>query len=254
MAVIAFANHKGGSGKTTTCQALGQSLAADHGRSVLLVDIDPQSSLTEACGLKLTGRDRTIADAIGGAKPGSVKLDKIIKELSPGLWILPATLDLAGCELQLAGRLMGRDQALRRALEPAISDYDMVLIDCPPSLGLLTINALIASSHVIIPTRPQIQDLRGLRLFLDTLADIKTINTELQHRVLVTFYRGYKAHTRGLGMLAEGDIPTFSAKIGESVAVAEAPGAGVSITEYAPRNPRSMEYKALADEVLAWVE
>lgn len=250
---IGIANHKGGCGKTATSQALAQTLAADHGKRVLLVDMDPQSSLTEASGLRLSERDRTMADVLGGSKPGKVKINQVIQQLGPSLWIAPATLDMAVCELALAGRMLGRETALKQALLSVDAEYDIVIMDCPPSLGLLTVNALIAATHIIIPTQAKVQDLRGLRLFLETIEQIKVSNPELQERIVVTFYRGYHANKRSLATLKEGDVPIFTALIGESIKVAEGPEYSKSIMEYAPGNPRALEYKQLGQEVITWL-
>ncbi|MBM3187661.1 MAG: ParA family protein [Chloroflexi bacterium] len=250
---IAIANHKGGCGKTATAQALSKTLADDHRQRVLLVDMDPQSSLTEACGVKVLERDKTMADVMGGSKPGKVRISQVIKPLDENLALAPATLDMAVCELGLAGRLLGREAVLRQALQSVEEQYDIVIIDCPPSLGLLTVNALIAATWIIIPTQAKVQDLRGLRLFLETLEQVKVSNPDLQERILVTFYKGFRANKRSLAALQEGGLPVFKTLIGDSIRVAEGPEFSKSILEYAPHNPRSNEYREFGREVLEWL-
>ncbi len=253
---IAVANQKGGCGKTATCHALGNILAREHNRRVLLVDMDPQASLTEACGLDLGDGLPSVAEVIGGAKPSKVKLGRVIvrpPEWPETLEIAPASIELAVCELGLAGRLLGRETVLRQSLDTVDSDYDFVLVDCSPSLGLLVLNALMAVDFVIVPTQAKVQDLRGLRLFLDTLGQVKASNTRLSERVLVTMYRGFNANKRSLCALSDAHLPMFATTIGDSIRVAEGPEYRQTITDYAPGNPRAAEYRALACEVLAWV-
>ena len=251
--VIAIANHKGGCGKTATAQALGNVLSADHARRVLLVDMDPQGSLTEAVGAKIAERDKTMADVLGDSRPGKIRLGAVIRPVGERLWIAPATLDMAVCELGLAGRMLGREMVLRQALQTVEADYDIVLLDCAPSLGLLTINALMAAGWVIVPTQAKVQDLRGLRVFLDTLAQVKVSNPGLKERIVVTFYKGYRAIKRSIAALAAGALPVFQTMIGDSIRVAEGPEFGQSVLEYDPHNPRSVEYRTLAQEVLQWL-
>jgi chromosome partitioning protein len=250
---IAIANHKGGCGKTATAQVLAQTLADDHGQRVLLVDMDPQSSLTEACGVKVMERDKTMADVLGGSRQSKVKINQVIKPVGNNIGLAPATLDMAVCELGLAGRLLGRETILRQALQSVEEQYDIVIIDCPPSLGLLTVNALMAATWIIIPTQAKVQDLRGLRLFLETLEQVKVSSPDLKEKILVTFYKGFNANKRSLAALQEGGLPVFKTLIGDSIRVAEGPEFSKSIIEYDPSNPRSNEYRELGREVMEWL-
>ena len=152
MYTLAIANHKGGVGKTTTAANLGAALA-ERGRSVLLVDMDPQGSLSAALGVEpIPGR--SMADVLGGAQPGAVPLRQIIERVGERLHIAPASLELAVSELGLTSR-MGRESVLKKALRGVSDGYDLALIDCPPSLGLLTINGLTAADAIIAPTLPK---------------------------------------------------------------------------------------------------
>jgi len=154
MRILAIANQKGGTGKTTTALNLGANLAS-QGRRVLLVDLDPQSSLTLAT---LGECDKTLADVLGGAQPGTVTMQAIIQSIAPGLDLAPGDLALSTSEMALAARL-GRENVLKKALA-SVTGYDLVILDCSPSLGLLTVNALTAANAVIAPTLPSALDLR----------------------------------------------------------------------------------------------
>lgn len=255
MNTIAIGNHKGGVGKTATTHALGKSLA-DMGHEVLLIDMDPQASLTEACGIALPDAEgRSLADVLGGSRAGTLKLRQILRPIAEHLALAPASIDMAITELGLASRLVGRDAVLRKALlsDPEIAQaFDFVLIDCPPMLGMLTINALTASDYIIIPTQPQIVDLRGLKLFRETLSQLRNGDGKPQELgVLLTFWAGYNLHKEARAVMQAAGFAVFETTIGRSVRVAEAPEFGQCILDYAPDNPRATEYRQLAQEVLA---
>lgn len=257
MITIAIANHKGGVGKTATTHALGAGLAA-LGRRVLLVDIDPQSSLTAAAGVE-DASGKSLAEVLGGAAPGHLSLSDILLDISDQetavLHLVPADIALSKTELDLFSE-MGRENFLKNALTAVRRRYDVCLIDCPPSLGLLTVNALTAADYVLIPTQPQISDLRGLRLFLDSVAKARAkVNPGLQILgVLLTFYDDRLIHHQDAVNVLQGQkIPLFAAKIGRSVRVAEAPAAGESILTYDPENKQAAAYTQLANEVNQWL-
>ena len=254
MKTVAIANQKGGTGKSATTHALGTVLASEHQRRVLMVDIDPQSSLTEAC----TSKDNSgssLAEVLGGATPGSLTLKKIILELSDNLYLAPADLALAATELGLVSR-MGRENVLKKALASVADTFDVALVDCPPSLSLLTVNALTAADAVLIPTQPQAVDLRGLRLFLSTLDNIRQeLNPELQTLgILPTFFDSRLTHHKeAIGAMERADLPLMRVRIGRSVRVAEAAANGETVVTFDPKNPQAQAYRELAEEINQWL-
>lgn len=255
MQTIAIANQKGGTGKSATTHALGAVLAADYGRRVLMVDIDPQSSLTEAsAGIDAAGA--SLAEVLGGATPGALQLQDIIVELGDNLYLAPADLALAATELGLSSR-MGRENVLKKALAPLRGYVDVVLIDCPPSLSLLTVNALTAADAVLIPTQPQAVDLRGLSLFLQTLDSIRgELNPGLETLgVLPTFYdRRLIHHQEALAAMERAGLPILPVSIGRSVRVAEAAANGETVVTYEPKNPQADAYRALSEVINQWLD
>ena len=250
MITIAIANQKGGVGKTTTAAAMG-AILADHGRRVLLVDMDPQGSLTQ--GLNIApAAGASIADVIGGAARGTHKIQDIIKTISPGLDLAPADIDLAACELGIVSRI-GRETILKQSLQGL--PYDVCIIDCPPALSLLTVNALAAARAVIVPTLPAAADLRGVRLFIDTLESIKALNPALVLLgVLVVQYdarliaHGEALETiKGAGLHILGTIP-------RSVKAQEASAARVPVTVYDPQGKTSEAYLLFMKGITKWLK
>lgn len=256
MQTIAIANHKGGVGKTATTHALGTALGL-LGRRVLLIDIDPQSSLTMATGVT-SAAGESMAEVMGDVSPGTTKLSDILVDVGDEgatVHLAPADIALAPNELGLTQRY-GREAILATALDVVRDYYDVCLIDCPPSLGLLTVNALRAATAVIIATQPQISDLRGLVLFLDTIDQVKQqINPHLKIAgILVTFADGRLIHHQdAISVMNDQNLPLFETTIGRSVRVAEAAAAGESIVTYDPDNPQATNYKRLAKEVDQWL-
>src|SRR3990170_4523799 len=165
MRTIAIANPRAGSGKTATAHTLGMVMA-ERGWRVLLVDLDPQASLTSFCGIESTA-GASLAEVLGGALPGPVAMWDILREVVPGTYLF-----LASTELGLASRI-GREMVVRKVLGTVASNFDMALIDCPSTLSLLTINALTAAEAVLVPSQPDVTHVRGLWLFLATLAQIR---------------------------------------------------------------------------------
>jgi chromosome partitioning protein len=249
MQAIAVANHKGGVGKTTVTRNIAPVLASR--RRVLCVDMDPQGALTRSLGIELGASDLTIADAITWAAPAA----HAIVDISPRLSLLPADRRLAEAELTIAGR-SGREEALRRALATLGDRYDLALIDAPPTLGLLMVNTLIASDGVLIPTRPNTQDLHALRDFLATIDALSaTTRHDVQALGIVANEYDTRAalHADALAAMRGAGLKVLGT-IGRSVRVAEASGAAQSIADYDAGNPRAAEFKRIAKDVDRWLK
>jgi chromosome partitioning protein len=243
--IIAIANQKGGVGKTTTTLTLGAALV-ERGRSVLLIDLDPQSSLTIALGVNAA--NRSMYEVLGSTEPGTKSLREIVHQITPRFFLAPSDIALSRSEAGLMVRL-GREGVLRKILSGVRSDY--VLIDCLPSLGILTINALVASDEVIIPTVSEYLALRGIALFYQTLQEVRTINPALKVRgILPTFYDSRLLHAQEvLEAMRERGLPVFDVYIGRTIRFAEASLAGESILTYARNNPGAQAYRTLAEIV-----
>lgn len=252
MKTIAIANHKGGVGKTATTHALGDALSR-AGRRVLIVDIDPQSSLTNACGVMEPSPN--ITDVLGDSQPGETPLIETIIDVSDhdGVFhLVPSDIELSINESGLFQR-MKREYILRDGLTAVSQNYDVCLIDCPPSLSILTVNALSASDGVIVPTQPQITDIRGLNLFLGTLGTItQNLNPNLiLMGILITFFDGRLIHHMdAIETMKANRYPLFETMIGRSIRVAESPAAGESVITYDPTNKQAQQYNALAHELM----
>jgi chromosome partitioning protein len=250
--VVALCNQKGGVGKTTTAINLGASLA-DYGRRVLLVDFDPQGALGAGLGIHPHTLEHTVHDAMIGGHP----VAEVIRPTAVrGLDLLPANIDLAGAELLLVSEV-GREQALARALRPIRHDYDVILIDCQPSLGLLTVNALTAAQWVIIPVECEYFSLRGVALLQDTIHKIQErTNPDLQLAGVLPTMVDRTVHAREvLARLVEAfDDRAFHTVINRTVKFPETSVAGVPITSYAPTSAAAAAYRQLAREVLARID
>ena len=253
MRVLAIANQKGGVGKTATTHALGVALA-DEGCHVLLVDVDPQASLTAACGIK-DCRGWSLVELMESTTPGIPPVPRVIRPLLRHLSLIPAHSALGATEQNLATRA-GRERVLKRVLTPLSAYYQLCLLDCPPSLGLLTLNALVAANAVLIPTQPQAADLYSLNLFLRAVDRVRaTLNPNLRILgILVTFYDQRLLHHREiLGILEASNVPVLHTKIGRSIRVAEAVAAGESVVSYSEANPQAEAYRQLAKELMPWI-
>jgi chromosome partitioning protein len=249
--VIALCNQKGGVGKTTTTLNLGAALA-EYGRRVLLVDLDPQGALSAGLGVPAHELDRTIYNLM--LERNTSITDVLIPTRIPGLDLLPANIDLSAAEVQLINEV-GREHTLARALRPMLHEYDYVLIDCQPSLGLLTVNALACAHGVIMPVAAEFFSLRGVALLVDTIDKVKDrINPDLQvDGVLVTMFDGRTVHARDVvAMLVQrfGD-DVYDTVISRTVKFPETTVAGEPITTYAPTSPAADAFRTLAREVIA---
>jgi chromosome partitioning protein len=249
--VVSMCNQKGGVGKTTTTINLGASLA-EYGRKVLLVDFDPQGSLSVGLGLNPHEMDVSIYNLL---MQRDVTLDEVVVSTGvEGMDLLPSNIDLSAAEVQLVHEV-AREQTLQRILEPALSQYDVILIDCQPSLGLLTVNALTASDGVIVPLECEYFALRGVALLKTTIDKVRErLNPKLEiYGVLGTMYDGRTLHSREVMerlVQAWGDT-VFHTVIRRTVKFSDATVAGEPITAYASSSAGADSYRQLAKEVLA---
>jgi chromosome partitioning protein len=252
--IYCFANQKGGVAKTTTVVNLAAYLAA-AGRRVLVVDTDPQSNATTSLGINPRELAVSLYDVLVDQRPIQQVLT-VTDQL--GLDLIPATTDLAGAELELA-RQMARERLLARALKPIADQYDYILIDEPPSLGLLTVNGLTAATHgVVIPVQCEYLALEGLSLLLNTIQQVREVLNEGLSiaGVVLTMYDG----RTNLGQQVVQEVRQFFPKevfqtiIPRNVRLSEAPSHGQTILSYAPSSPGALAYQALAKEFLERIE
>ena len=249
--VIAMCNQKGGVGKTTTTINLGASLV-EAGRRVLLLDFDPQGSLSVGLGLNPHEMDFTVYNLL---MERDVTLeDVIVPSGVPGMDLLPSNIDLSAAEVQLVHEV-AREQTLQRVLQPALAEYDVILIDCQPSLGLLTVNALTASDGVIVPLECEYFALRGVALLKTTIDKVRErLNPKLEiDGVLGTMFDGRTLHSREVMerlVQAWGD-KVFHTVIRRTVKFSDSTVAGEPITTYASSSAGADSYRQLAKEVLA---
>jgi len=244
--VIVFANQKGGVAKTTTTLNLGVAFA-EHGLRVLIVDLDPQGNLTMSQGMNPDAIERSMFDVLVHRLPISEVIHK--KEVD----IAVSSIDLAGAELALSA-MIGRERALEKALLEVRDKYDFVLIDTPPSLGLLTINAFVAATGVIVPVQCEYLSLRGLVQLENTLAMVReNLNPDVKvEGILPTMLDSRTLHSReAIEILEEnfGEL-VYKTRIRKTVRYAEAPVKGLSVLKYDPNGSAAEAYRELAKEVL----
>ena len=248
--VVSMCNQKGGVGKTTTTINLGAALA-EYGRKVLLVDFDPQGSLSVGLGLNPHEMDLTIYNLL--MQRDVILDDVVVPSGVPGMDLLPSNIDLSAAEVQLVHEV-AREQTLQRVLAPAMEHYDIILIDCQPSLGLLTVNALTASDGVIVPLECEYFALRGVALLKTTIDKVRErLNPKLEiDGVLGTMFDGRTLHSREVMqrlVQAWGD-KVFHTVIRRTVKFSDATVAGEPITSYASASTGASHYRELAREVL----
>jgi chromosome partitioning protein len=244
---VAVANQKGGVAKTTTVAALASAMA-ERGRKVLAVDLDPQACLTFSLGLDPDELEPTVHDVlVGRADPA----EAVVAVPGDDFDLLPANIDLAGAEAYLLTRT-GREYALRQVLEE-LPDYELILLDCPPSLGVLTINALTAADEVLIPMQCETLSHRGVGQLLSSIEDVRRLtNRRLVVRgLLPTMFDGRTNHAKEVlaDVGSRYGLPVLDPPIRKSIRFAEAPRDGRSILRFAPSHPGAEAYRELARQL-----
>jgi len=249
--IIAMCNQKGGVGKTTTTINLGASLA-EYGRKVLMVDFDPQGALSVGFGIRAHELDVTIYNLL--VERGHDVRDVIQRTNVEGVDIIPANIDLSAAEVQLVGEV-AREQILVRVLRPVLDDYDVILIDCQPSLGLLTVNALTAAHGVIIPLECEFFAMRGVALLVETIEKITDrLNPRLEiDGILATMYDGRTLHSKEVvkSVVDHFGDRVFHTVISRTVKFPDATLAAEPITTYASTHSGAAAYRQLARELIA---
>ncbi|HXA88444.1 MAG TPA: ParA family protein [Mycobacterium sp.] len=248
--VVAMCNQKGGVGKTTSTINLGAALA-EYGRRVLLVDMDPQGALSAGLGVPHYELEQTIHNLL--VEPRVSIDDVLLHSRVPHMDLVPSNIDLSAAEIQLVNEV-GREQTLARALHPVLDRYDYVLIDCQPSLGLLTVNGLACADGVVIPTECEFFSLRGLALLTDTVDKVRDrLNPKLEiSGILLTRYDPRTVNSREvMARVVErfGDL-VFDTVITRTVRFPETTVAGEPITTWAPKSTGAIAYRALAREFI----
>jgi chromosome partitioning protein len=245
---MAVANQKGGVAKTTTVATLGAALT-ELGQRVLLVDLDPQACLTFSVGIDPEDLDTSIYQVL----LGGVKARDVLVKLEDGADLLPATIELATAEARIAQEA-APEQMLRTALRPLRASYDWIIVDCPPTLGLLTVNGLSAASEVLIPLQCETLAHRGVGQLLDTIHDVQRLTNPGLHvlGVLPTLYDGRTTHARAvLETIADTySLDVLQPSIPKSIRFAEAPAIGETVLSTAPASPGAKAYRALAGALL----
>ncbi len=249
---LAVANQKGGVAKTTTVVSIGSAMA-EHGLRTLLVDLDAQACLTFSLGIDPDEVEDGAHELLLGLSPAEKVVHRVSGDAGPGgtgvLDLIPATIELAGAESALLGR-PGREFALRTALEPVIGGYDVVLLDCSPSLGVLTLAALTAADEVLIPMQCEMLSHRGVGQLLDTIADVqRLLNPRLRvSGILPTMFDSRTSHGRAvLGDIADRyQLTVLSPPIPRTVRFTEAPAVGRSILQTAANSPGAKAYREVA--------
>jgi chromosome partitioning protein len=244
--IISLLNHKGGSGKTTAAVNIGAALSLS-GKRVLLVDLDAQANATIALGVRLPDAN------VYGAIRGAYSLKSTVVRITDRLHLVPSVLDLGAAELELVNE-SGREMIVRELLTPIVSDYDFILIDCSPNLGILTLNSLVAASYVLIPMVGEFFAGTGLTRLIDVVGKIqKRLNPSLDIAgVFFSRFDNRKVLSRSVLDQIEKLLPgkVFNSKVRECVALPESQARGLAVMEYAPKSKAAADYAALAKELI----
>lgn len=244
--IIALSSHKGGVGKTTSTINIGAGISnGKKGKRVLLIDLDPQANLTHGLGIKKS--EKTIYGSLKGSYPLSVIT------LTDKLHVIPSTLDLAYAEVELSAEV-GREFILKNLLESLNEVYDFIFIDCPPSIGFLTVNALTASDEVYIPLQTEYYALHGLTRLLEIKEKVKkNLNNKLElGGIIFTQYSSRRTLNNYIVSKVEEKFQekVFKTKIRDTISLAEAPTKGLDIFQYSPKSTGAKDYKELCEEIL----
>jgi chromosome partitioning protein len=246
--IIAIANQKGGTAKSTTTISLGSELAR-LGKTTLLVDMDPQGHLAEGFGLPALALDHELSESLVGHLP----LESITQRLRPNLYLAPTNLKLAYLEPQLMTEVR-REDKLKGVLESANVKFDIILIDCPPSIGILTVNAFSAAQEILVPMAAEFFAVVGVSMLLDSVMKMRRqLNPQLEVTGIVPTRVTHTRHATDVVEQAKRQLSSyrFFTSVPEAVAVRDAAAAGQPITEYAPHSKAAEAYRALAKELLS---
>lgn len=246
--IITFANHKGGVSKTTSTASIGACMAR-MGKKVLLIDLDGQANLTLYF---IPNEDEVQASIFDSLVDGAPPPPLSVKHIRENLDLVPSSLEMASAEIALTN-LLAREQLLSRLLEPVKQNYDYILIDCPPSLGIVTTNAFLAADEIIVPMTPELLPLKGMRMldsFVSTLQRVKP-NLRLGGVFIARFNHRKLNKVVEQAVKSRYETITMQTRIRENIALAESAGSGQSIFEYDPQSNGAKDYQALTEEIIS---